>query len=115
MTLKICVAQLNFVVGDLAGNAQKIIDSARTAYAEGVRFLLTPELAICGYAAEDLFLRPAFIAACEDAVRTVARELADLKDLTVVVGTLQAPTAEAARWPCQIVTTRPASGARAAK
>lgn len=86
MTLKICVAQLNFVVGDLAGNAQKIIDSARTAYAEGARLLLTPELAICGYAAEDLFLRPAFIAACEDAVRTVARELADLKDLTVVVG-----------------------------
>ena len=86
MTLTICVAQLNFVVGDLAGNAQKIIDSARTAYANGARLLLTPELAICGYAAEDLFLRPAFIAACEDAVRTVARELAELKDLTVVIG-----------------------------
>lgn len=86
MTLTICVAQLNFVVGDLAGNAQKIIDAARNAYADGARLLLTPELAICGYAAEDLFLRPAFIAACEDAVRTVARELAGLKDLTVVIG-----------------------------
>jgi NAD+ synthase (glutamine-hydrolysing) len=86
MTLTICVAQLNFVVGDLTGNAQKIIDAARTAYAGGARLLLTPELAICGYAAEDLFLRPAFIAACEEAVQNVARELADLRDLTLVIG-----------------------------
>jgi len=86
MTLKICVAQLNFVVGDLAGNAQKIIDAARSAYTEGARLLLTPELSICGYAAEDLFLRPAFITACDDAVKTVVRELAGLKGMTVVVG-----------------------------
>ena len=86
MTLKICVAQLNFVVGDLAGNAQKIIDAARSSYASGTRLLLTPELSICGYAAEDLFLRPAFITACDDAVKTVARELAGLKNMVVVVG-----------------------------
>ncbi len=86
MTLKLCVAQLNFVVGDLVGNAQKIIDAARSSYAQGARLLLTPELSICGYAAEDLFLRPAFITACDDAVKTVAYELAGLKDLTVVVG-----------------------------
>ncbi len=86
MTLKICVAQLNFVVGDLAGNAQKIIAAARAAYADGARLVLTPELSICGYAAEDLFLRPAFTAACDDAVKTVARELAGLKGLAVVVG-----------------------------
>ena len=86
MTLNICVAQLNFVVGDLAGNAQKIIDAARTSYAAGSRLLLTPELSICGYAAEDLFLRPAFITACDDAVKTVARELAGLKNMVVVVG-----------------------------
>lgn len=86
MTLKLCVAQLNLVVGDLAGNSQKIIDAARTAHADGARLLLTPELSICGYAAEDLFLRHAFISACDDAVKTVARELAGLKDMTVVVG-----------------------------
>ena len=86
MTLKICVAQLNLVVGDLTGNSQKIIQAAHSAYADGARLLLTPELAICGYAAEDLFLRPAFIAACDDAVKTVARELAGLKDLSVVIG-----------------------------
>jgi NAD+ synthase (glutamine-hydrolysing) len=86
MTLKICVAQLNFVVGDLTGNVKKIVDAAHVAYAEGARLLLTPELSICGYAAEDLFLRPVFIAACDDAVKSVARELAGLKNMTVVVG-----------------------------
>jgi NAD+ synthase (glutamine-hydrolysing) len=86
MALKLCIAQLNFVVGDVAGNAAKIIDAARAAYAQGARLVLTPELSICGYAAEDLFLRPAFIAACDDAVKTVARELAGLKGLLVVVG-----------------------------
>ncbi|MFM2275425.1 MAG: hypothetical protein RL211_1297 [Pseudomonadota bacterium] len=73
-------------MGDLAGNAQKIIDAARSAYADGARLLLTPELSICGYAAEDLFLRPAFITACDDAVKTVVRELAGLKGMVVVVG-----------------------------
>jgi NAD+ synthase (glutamine-hydrolysing) len=87
MTLKICVAQLNYCVGDMPGNAQKIIDAARSAYAGGARLLLTPEMAICGYAAEDLFLRHSFIEACDDAVNLVARELAGLKGLTVVVGT----------------------------
>lgn len=89
MPLKICVAQLNYCVGDMPGNAQKIIDAARAAYQNGARLLLTPELAICGYAAEDLFLRPSFIQACDEAVNHVAYELAGLTGLTVVVG---APT-----------------------
>ncbi len=86
MTLKICVAQLNLVVGDMAGNADKIVFAARSAYQQGARLVLTPELSICGYAAEDLFLRQSFTKACNDAVKSVADELADLKDLSVVVG-----------------------------
>jgi NAD+ synthase (glutamine-hydrolysing) len=70
----------------MAGNAQKIIAAARTAYEQGARLVVTPELSICGYPAEDLLLRPAFIAACDDAVKTVARELAGLPGLHVVVG-----------------------------
>jgi NAD+ synthase (glutamine-hydrolysing) len=80
------VAQLNLVVGDLAGNTQKIIRAAQEAYQAGARLVLTPELSICGYAAEDLFLRAAFISACDDAVKAVAEALAPLKDLAVVVG-----------------------------
>jgi NAD+ synthase (glutamine-hydrolysing) len=86
MTLSICVAQLNFVVGDMSGNARKIIDAATQAHARGVRLLLTPELALCGYAAEDLFLRPAFIDACDDALKVVATGTAHLKGLHIVVG-----------------------------
>ena len=86
MSLSLCIAQLNFVVGDMSGNAQKIIAAARQAYDQGARLVLTPELSLCGYAAEDLFLRPAFIAACDDALATITRELAGLKGLHVVIG-----------------------------
>ncbi len=86
MTLKICVAQLNLHVGDLHGNAQKMINAAHEAYEHGARLMLTPELSICGYAAEDLFLRPAFVSACHDAVKMVANACAGLKGMVVVVG-----------------------------
>lgn len=86
MTFQIRVAQLNFCVGDIAGNAQKIAAAARQAYTDGIHLLLTPELSICGYAAEDLFLRPSFVQACVDAVDQLAIDLSDLKGLSVVVG-----------------------------
>jgi NAD+ synthase (glutamine-hydrolysing) len=86
MTLKLCIAQLNFFVGDLDGNGQKIVDAARQAYAQGAQLLLTPELSLCGYAAEDLFLRPAFIQACDHALLDLASRLAGLKGMAVVVG-----------------------------
>ncbi|WCM90297.1 NAD+ synthase [Acidovorax sp. NCPPB 3576] len=86
MPFVISVAQLNFVVGDLPGNARKIIACAQEAHAAGARLLLTPELSLCGYAAEDLYLRPAFLSGCEDALATVARETAPLEGLAIVVG-----------------------------
>lgn len=86
MTLRICSAQLNLIVGDMQGNAQKIIEAAKAAYAQGARLLLTPELSICAYIAEDLLLRPSFLAACDDAVKFVASETAGLKDMVIVVG-----------------------------
>jgi len=48
--------------------------------------LLTPELSLCGYAAEDLYLRPAFMRAADDALKALTQQLAGLKDMTVVVG-----------------------------
>lgn len=86
MAIRIGVAQCNFVVGDLAGNARRIVQAAQAAHLQGVQVLLTPELAICGYAAEDLFLRPAFVDACDDAVQRVAAQTAHLKGLHIVVG-----------------------------
>jgi NAD+ synthase (glutamine-hydrolysing) len=83
---KICIAQLNYVVGDIVGNAKRIIDSAKQAYALGARLVITPELSICGYACEDLFLRPSFNQACDDALNMIAKELEHLSDLHVIVG-----------------------------
>ena len=70
----------------MSGNAHKIIQAARDAHARGVRLLVTPELSICGYAAEDLFLRPSFIDACLKAVDQVREAVADLPGMHVVVG-----------------------------
>ncbi|AKJ28487.1 NAD synthetase [Caldimonas brevitalea] len=84
--MKLAVAQFNATVGDLAGNVRKIVDMARHAYAQGARVVLTPELSLCGYPAEDLWLRPAFMQACAQALQDCAAQLADLPDLHVVVG-----------------------------
>jgi NAD+ synthase (glutamine-hydrolysing) len=46
MTLKLAIAQLNFVVGDMPATRKKIVDAARQAYAQGARLVLTPELSI---------------------------------------------------------------------
>ncbi|MFT7774611.1 NAD+ synthase [Roseateles sp.] len=84
--LKIALAQMNVVVGDLAGNADRIIAQARAAHATGVDLLVTPELALCGYPPEDLLLRPAFLAGCDEQLRRIATELAGCAGLQVVVG-----------------------------
>jgi len=86
MPFVISIAQFNFVVGDLQGNAQKIIQAARDAHAAGARLLLTPELALCGYAAEDLYLRPAFLTACDAALAEVVQASQSLPGLAIVVG-----------------------------
>jgi NAD+ synthase (glutamine-hydrolysing) len=70
--------------------------------------VLTPELSICGYAAEDLFLRPAFIQACDDAVKTVAHALAGLKDLSWWWAIRAVATAAHARWRSKSASMRPA-------
>ncbi|MEY3828238.1 MAG: hypothetical protein RLZZ148_3066 [Cyanobacteriota bacterium] len=60
-TMKIALAQLNPIVGDLAGNAQKILTIAQEIASENVDLLLTPELSLCGYPPRDLLLNPSFI------------------------------------------------------
>ncbi|WP_018229833.1 NAD+ synthase [Methyloversatilis universalis] len=71
-TLRIAVAQLNCVVGDLDHNAALILDAARRAAEQGADLLLTPELALCGYPPEDLLLRPDFHRACARQIARIA-------------------------------------------
>ena len=60
-TLRIGLAQINTSVGDLDGNAAKILEYADRAAAAGCDVVAFPELAVTGYPPEDLLLRPAFI------------------------------------------------------
>ncbi len=84
--MKVALAQINPTVGDLAGNARLIALAARQAHAQGASLVVSPELSITGYPPEDLLLRPAFMAACEETLLMLARELADCDGLHVVVG-----------------------------
>jgi NAD+ synthase/NAD+ synthase (glutamine-hydrolysing) len=85
--LKIAVAQINCTVGDLSGNAQRIVDAAIRARDLGANLLLTPELGLCGYPPEDLLLRPDFYRACARELALLARNLHDVaSDLAVLVG-----------------------------
>ncbi|UCC99118.1 MAG: NAD+ synthase [Phycisphaerales bacterium] len=81
--MRVALGQFNPVVGDLAGNAEKM----RRLYAEAVRadvdLLAFPELAICGYPPEDLLHKPHFL---RDCMRAVERLAAECPDKTVVVG-----------------------------
>jgi len=81
--MKIAIAQINCIVGDLAGNAKKIVSYAAMAKEQGATLVVTPELSLCGYSPEDLLLRPDFLLACEDALAALAKQL---PDITVIVG-----------------------------
>src|SRR6476660_7924691 len=70
--VRVAAAQVNTVVGDLEGNAVRIIEAYETAAAAGVDLVVFPELTITGYPPEDLLLRPAFVAQAADAVDKLA-------------------------------------------
>jgi NAD+ synthase (glutamine-hydrolysing) len=88
--LRIALAQINPTVGDLAGNAARILGAAEGAAREGAHLLVTPEMALTGYPVEDLALRPSFVKAARAATDDVAAELdrRGLGDLVVVAGYL---------------------------
>ena len=75
--LRIAVAQLNPTVGDVAGNLAKAREARADAARQGADLVLFTELFIAGYPPEDLVLKPAFLAACERAVREFAEDTAD--------------------------------------
>ncbi len=86
MTVKVAIAQMNSTVGDLAGNRAKIIDFSRRAFDLNADVMLTPELSMVGYPPEDLLLRKAFYAKIQETFVALAADLAQFKDLHVVVG-----------------------------
>ena len=84
--LAIAVAQLNSTVGDVAGNAAKVLTARAEAARQGADLVVFPELFIAGYPPEDLVLKPAFQAACRTAIEALARETAN-EGPALLVGT----------------------------
>ncbi len=75
--LLLALAQLNPVVGDIAGNIAKLRDARRAAAKQGAQLIMTPELYVCGYSPEDLILKTSFQKAMRAAVEALAKETSD--------------------------------------
>jgi NAD+ synthase len=75
--LVIALAQIPSIVGDIAGNRDRLRKARAEANAFGADIMMTPELYLSGYPPEDLVLKPAFQEACRAACEELARETAD--------------------------------------
>ncbi|MCB1383688.1 MAG: NAD+ synthase, partial [Notoacmeibacter sp.] len=75
--LRIAVAQFNPIVGDISGNIRLAQEAREDARRHGADLVLFPELFIAGYPPEDLVLKPAFVEACEKAMREFAATTGD--------------------------------------
>ena len=84
MTLRIALAQFDFPVGDVTGNADRIIEFLEEARDDcGAGLVLFPELALSGYPPEDLLLRPGFLGDCHRAMERIATAAVGI---TAIVG-----------------------------
>ena len=81
--MRLALAQINTVVGDLDGNRERIVGRVEEAKRAGADLVLFPELAVTGYPPEDLLLRPGFVRAADRTLREIARSA---RDVAVLVG-----------------------------
>lgn len=94
--LKIAIAQMNPIAGDIAGNCAKILEWARQADSQKADIVIFPEMALCGYPIWDLANHPDFISACKAALQKIAIETKSL-NLSVAVGGISSSDSEASR------------------
>ena len=82
--MKLCMAQINTLVGDIAGNTQRVLEVSAAQQVAGAQVVIFPELTLTGYPPEDLLLRGDLLDRTEAALATLCAELP--ADMTVVVG-----------------------------
>ena len=82
--IKVCAATPEMRVADVNFNTQKIIGAIKESAANGSQLTVFPELSVCGYTCGDLFNQPAFIKACENAVKKIAEATKEIKTLVFV-------------------------------
>jgi len=76
-SLKIGLAQINLLVGDIEGNTQKVIEITRQAEQQGLDLVVFPELTLCGYPPEDLLHRPGMHRRIEQALTHLGETITD--------------------------------------
>ena len=84
--MKIALAQISSVVGDVDANVARIRAARSTAAAQGADLVVTPEFSVGGYPPEDLVRKPAFVAQCETAIAALAADTADGGPALIVGG-----------------------------
>ena len=85
--MRVALAQINPVVGDLDFNTNKIIDATRECVKRGVSLLVTPELSLTGYPPEDLMFREDFLNEVKHKLETLAETVGkEAPNLTIVIG-----------------------------
>lgn len=80
---RIALCQVNATVGDLGGNASKIVDWTRRAQDKGAELIIFPELCLTGYPPKDLLLKPSFLREQRERLGEIAGAV---PDVTVIVG-----------------------------
>lgn len=83
--MRIALLQLNPRIGDLPGNASKIVDGIERAHAAGAELVVLPELAVCGYPPLDLLTQRGFAEACREALLQISK-LAAKTGVSVLIG-----------------------------
>jgi NAD+ synthase (glutamine-hydrolysing) len=83
--MRIGLAQLNPIIGDLAGNSRRIVEAYHSLVAQGAELVLFPELVVCGYPPRDLLFKKRFIADVEAATHELARSIGAVP---AVIGTV---------------------------
>lgn len=84
--MKIGLAQINTIAGDLSGNKEKILTAYKALCAQGAELVLLPELAVCGYPPRDLLLKSQFPQAVKDTLDSIASEI---KEVPALIGTTE--------------------------
>ena len=92
--MKLILAQLNPVIGDLQGNAEKILEVCKTIKYEDVDLVLTPELSLIGYPPKDLLFNPLLYEEERNVLNKLSKKLNNLsQSLSVLIGMAE-PTAD---------------------
>jgi NAD+ synthase (glutamine-hydrolysing) len=69
--MKIALSQLNYIIGDIEGNTERIVAEIKHAEQDGAELVVFSELAVCGYPPKDLLDYPSFINRCEAALEII--------------------------------------------